>query len=92
MIEILQNLFESRDADAICKYYDIQDMRNQITPSSNDLFIIHINARSILFNFDSLKILLSSLNSPPDIIGISESWLSEDKADEATIDGYKTLQ
>ena len=88
--DILQNIFQSQDLDSICKYYDIEDMSNLIKPRTNDLFIIHINARSIVNNLDFLKILISSLHSPPDIIGISESWLSEEKADRAAIDGYKS--
>ena len=59
--------------------------------SNNMLKILYYNARSLLPKFDELLILADSHN--PDVICITESWLSVDIQDsEILIPGYQSLQ
>ena len=52
--------------------------------------ILHLNARSCLVgNFDKIKMLLSQLNLPFPIIGITETWLSDLTKNSVDIAGYK---
>ena len=77
--QIINNLYSTRDFTSICKYYDFQQFNDDICHSSSNLFIVHLNARSLQINFDDIKILLASLTIQPDVIGISETWLTSDK-------------
>lgn len=45
---------------------------------NNSRSIIHFNARSLTKHFDEFHNLISSFTSPFSIIGITETWLSED--------------
>ena len=59
--------------------------------SNNVLKILYYNARSLLPKFDELLILADSHN--PDVICITESWLSGDIQDsEILIPGYQSLR
>ena len=59
--------------------------------SNNMLKILYYNARSLLPKFDELLILADSHN--PDVICITESWLSVDIQDsEILIPGYQSLR
>ena len=51
--------------------------------------IIHINIRSIKKHLDELEALILSLESPPDIICLTETWLTDnDKNESWLISGY----
>jgi len=61
-----------------CKY-DNHDGKNLVSKiKQNDLFLIHINIRSIQKNIDALSNYLASLKKQPDIVAISETKLKED--------------
>ena len=58
-----------------CKYY----LPSQINFKSNNNFnILHCNARSIKYKFEQFLTLLASMACKFDIIGISETWLSDE--------------
>ena len=71
------NYFREYDASH-SNYYDIENFNQKFERSTvKGLFSnIHFNARSIVKNFDSIKYFLKLLNIQFDVIGISETWLS----------------
>ena len=57
--------------------------------NGNDLFSsMHLNIRSIPSNLSKLTQYLSNLNVCFDIIGLSETWLTETNKDIYHVDGY----
>jgi len=56
----------------------------------NDLSILHTNIRSINKNFLSLASYLQTLEHSFDVIGLSETWLSEIAADSFKVQGYNS--
>ena len=60
------------------KYYDVNEFNDTIpTSSSRNLSLFHCNIRSANSNSGDLSNYLASLNHKFDIIGLSETWLSE---------------
>ena len=59
--------------------------------SPNDLFILHINIRSLSLHVDELVLLCGQTKKSIDIIGVSETWNSMQNGDLGNIDieGYK---
>ena len=60
------------------KYYDVNEFNDTMpTSSSRNLSLFHCNIRSANSNSGDLSMYLASLNHNFDIIGLSETWLSE---------------
>ena len=59
--------------------------------SSNDLFILHTNVRSLSLHIDELVLLCSQTKKSIDIIGVSVTWNSMQNENLSNIDieGYK---
>ena len=49
---------------------------------------MHLNARSLLGNFDNFKHLLINLRRSVSVIGVSETWLNELTCDQVNIPEY----
>lgn len=74
-------------------YYETINL-NSITPepaNSTPQFFMHINARSLSKNIDSIITELSLLSNKPSIIAVSETWASTD-SDNFIIPGYCGIQ
>ena len=74
-------------------YYETTNL-NSITPepaNSTPQFCMHINARSLSKNIDSIITELSLLSNKPSIIAVSETWASADN-DNFLIPGYCGIQ
>ena len=54
-------------------------------PSAN---IMHLNCRSLKMNFDSLKVMLSTLKENFTAIALSETWLTKSTEDMYKLNGY----
>ena len=85
---VVNTIFNTYDLTSICKYYSPNDVNSLLQSNDNNLFIIHVNTRSLSKNFDNLKILLASIHTSPDVIGISESWLTDSNSHKFKLDGY----
>ena len=57
--------------------------------NTNNLSIIHVNARSFIKNVDDIKYYLLSSNSKYDVIIISETWFKIHNTDLYQLNGYK---
>ena len=52
--------------------------------------LLHVNIRSTRKNFDNLKALITSLPSQPDVIAVSETWLSNTTSFLYELEGYSS--
>lgn len=62
-------------------------------PSANfpNVTILYMNIRSLRCNFDELRIFIESFSNKPDIIALTETWLTEnDSLPSFSIDGFIT--
>jgi hypothetical protein len=71
--------------------YMVEGEINQqvISSAKNITFsLMHLNARSLIGNFDKFKLLLSHLQGPLSVIGVTETWLNDLTSDQVNIPGY----
>ena len=74
-----------------CNYYDINSINNDVINKTdfNDLFLIHVNIRSLQKNIDKLTQYILQLKKLPDVIAITETKLNKDLIyNNIDIDGY----
>ena len=69
-----------------CSYYDTLSLIPRL--KSNELFLLHINIRSLQKNFDDLVNLISQFTVLPDIICITETRLKNNPLINISIPGY----
>ena len=70
------------------KYFDA-DRISSLKITSTDLFIIHINIRSLNKNIDDLLEFLTELGTHPNIICLTEARLKQNSLVNTQIPGYK---
>ncbi len=70
-----------------CKYY----LPSEVSLTTNNIKLIHCNARSLKSKFDKFLTLLTSLSCQFDILGISETWLSDNIMSDFNIPGYNIV-
>ena len=75
---------------AACNYYH-PDSPLFASKPSNSLFILHINIRSMNKNFPSFYDLIQSLPNHPDIICISETWITHQPITNLSLPGYEFI-
>ena len=88
-LEIINAMYNTLNINDICKYHDINSYKLSIP--SNDIEyinIIHVNARSLNKNYDQLTTLMQTLPKLPDVICISETWLTPLTAPFNVIEGF----
>ena len=77
-MEMINQMFQHLDFSEISKYFDIRSYNDSLpTSDSRILSVIHENLRSIKGNVDKMITLLNALKYHPDIIAVSEHWLTE---------------
>lgn len=66
------------------------EFNNMLTGNSDDLFsLLHVNARSLIRNFDNFSYFLGSIQHNFSVIGISETWFQPNtNTDMFSIPGY----
>ena len=69
-----------------CSYYDTPSLIPRL--NSNELFLLHINIRSLQKNFDDLVNLISQFTVIPDITCITETRLKNSPLINISIPGY----
>lgn len=88
-------LFKQVSGDK-CHYYTEESFKNllqneNISNQSDELSLLHINIRSIRNKFDELSDYLTSLKHNFSIMGLTETWLTEDCANMYNIRDYKLI-
>ena len=59
---------------------------------SSTLSVLNLKVRSLKKHLEDLEALVSSLESPPDILCLTETWLSEnDNPQSFLVNGYKSI-
>ena len=74
-----------------CSYYNEPEL-NELIGNKKDAInfsLLHLNARSLLKNFDKFTQLLDSSQHEFSAIGISETWLNNINEDYVNITGYR---
>ena len=88
-MEILNQMYGHMDFNSLSKYYDLTTYNDFIsTQDSTKLTIFHINSRSLPKNTDNIQSFLKCLNSSPDIITITETWLTDNNKFLHEFPGY----
>ena len=63
-------------------YQNLNELNNNLkSKGEGDVFVLHINARSLVKNFDEIESLILKTNTPPDVICISETRFKDKKID-----------
>ena len=62
---------------------------SELTPPSTPMFILTVNVRSLKKHLSDLEALIHSLESPPNVICLTETWLTDnDDIDSLLVPGY----
>ena len=87
---VLNNLYANFDSIVQSAYYSINNYNSSFRNYSHFLSIIHQNIRSINNKFDDMSTFIQSLNKHPDVLVISETWLSDISKDQCKFAGYSS--
>ena len=76
-----------------CSYYNEQELNDLIGNKKDaiNFSLLHLNARSLLKNFDKFTQLLDSSQHEFSAIGISETWLNDINEDYVNITGFRFI-
>jgi len=71
-------------------YYNVIDVNidNKKNNNNSRLNLMHLNARSLLNKNENLTEFLNQFNFQFDVVGVSETWLTEYNQHLVDIDGY----
>ena len=84
------NFFNDSQINANCTQSTIDDFRISIENSSKGNFkIVNYNIRSFFKHIDDFICIMNSCNYDPDIIVLTETWLTDKNVDHANIEGYR---
>ena len=90
-LEIINSMHGHTDFDNISNYFDIDAYNKLDTQNTKKLNILHINARSLPKNFDNIVAFLNTLNSAPDVLAITETWLNKNNKHLYQLIGYHSF-
>ena len=79
-METINQLHGDTDLNAISSYYDITTY-NDLTFQKHNFNIMHMNSRSLPKNIDNISTFLNTLSNSPDILAITETWLTNSNKD-----------
>ena len=79
-------------ASPCLEYYSINNLNKLTRKSGPSLFICHCNTRSLSKNFDTLGEILNSLDSKPDILGITETKLNQFSISNLDLNNYNLFR
>ena len=77
----INDMYDHLNFEKLSNYVDIKGYNSSliVDTGSNALSIIHFNIRSLPTNLHHLEVLLVSFTQLPDIIVLTETWLTKDK-------------
>ena len=88
-LNILHDIYNHLDYEEMSKYFNIQQYNDTLPVNLDNLFsIAHMNTRSLLHKLDHINIFFASLKKIPDVLCVSETWLSDINTNGAKIDGF----
>ena len=83
--------FDDPAAEALTRYITNKQFHDVIKDYSNDIFsLLHFNIRSLNKHFDDLQLLLDAPSQTPlSIIGLTETWLTQDVDSSHALNEYE---
>jgi len=60
-----------------CDYHDINSFNQLNTQNKDNLCFFHVHIRSLRKNTETLSIILTDLQVPPQLIGLSETKINK---------------
>ncbi|XP_065662580.1 uncharacterized protein LOC136085218 [Hydra vulgaris] len=71
-----------------CKYLDVNELNKSINPGTE--IYLHLNISSLPFHINDLSSFVGTINTPPMVIGITESnlYANDSNITDITIQGY----
>ena len=88
------SVFRDEEDLSLSEYYNIDEINMEIKKTPEDILLIHVNARSLCKNYDSIVDTLAELKKHPSIIFVTETKLHDSKIDtqkdQIIIEGYST--
>ena len=87
-MQIINQMYGPMDFNCLSKYYDLIAYNNLISTVENNLNFLHVNSRSLQKNFDNIIAFMNSLSAFPDILTISETWLTTTNKHLYELPGY----
>ena len=73
-----------------CKYYDL-NFQNNMLNSSQNLFLLHLNIRSLQKNYDKVCELIDQLPTRPHLIGLSETKIKHQPLLDISLPNYNFI-
>ena len=87
------SVFKNQDDKILSEYYNIDEANLELQKTPDDILLIHINAVSLIKNYDTIVDTLAEFKPNPSIIFISETRLHDSKIKQQLkqirIEGYK---
>ena len=87
------SVFKHQDDKILSEYYNIDEANLELQKTPDDILLIHINAVSLIKNYDTIVDTLAEFKPNPSIIFISETRLHDSKIKQQLkqirIEGYK---
>ena len=71
-----------------CQYNDLKTF-NQCFHNASDLFVLHLNIRSLQKNFDEFQSLIDNMKNKPHVILVTESWLDPSLSQSYMLKNYR---
>ena len=87
-LEIINSLHGHTDLNNISNYYDLDGYNKLATHDTNKINILHINSRSLPKNIDNIIAFLATLSTTPDILAVTETWLTNINKQLHQLPGY----
>ena len=88
----INELYDHLNFHEMSKYFDFKSYNDKFPTHNTDLLsVFHVNIRSFMHNKDELEAVLSSIQQQPDVLALSETWLTSDNQLDANINGYTSF-
>ena len=85
----INGLYDHLNFDKMSNYVDLNSYNSSLSHIEGpSLSVMHMNIRSLSTNLPHLEVLLVSLKQTPDILVLTETWLSPLNKDTVNINGY----
>ncbi len=75
-LDIINHLHGHTNFNEVSNYYDLDAYNKLHSHCKSSINILHINSRSLPKNIDNITALLASLSTVPDVLVVTETWLT----------------
>ena len=87
------SIFNTNNTSSDNNYYSTEDFNSRFRDMEHKFSLLHVNARSLNKNFESLESLLLTLNNFKfSIIGVTETWLHNTSPNIFNLQNYNLIR